>query len=210
MIRHGESTANKAHVFLGQHDLDLTELGYEQAKMTAEYLKGIPVDAVYASDLKRAYHTAEALANQAGLKVIQDKGLREIDGGLWEEVDFYELESKFPKTVYTFLTDFGNARIDGGESVMEMHERYYSTVKKIADEKEGKTIFIFSHGTTIRCFSAFVSGVDKEGLQNYPWPTNSSVTEFEYENGEFKLIKYGYDEFMGDSITKLPSKDDDK
>ena len=51
LIRHGESQANKNGVFIGHTDIDLTEKGHKQAQLTAEYLKDVTVDAIYASDL---------------------------------------------------------------------------------------------------------------------------------------------------------------
>ena len=60
-VRHGQSEANLEGVFAGQIDPALTELGYRQAECTAEFIaKTYSVDAVYSSDLQRAYHTGLA------------------------------------------------------------------------------------------------------------------------------------------------------
>ena len=53
-IRHGESLANQQNRLCGHADWDLTDLGREQAKCTAELLKDVPVDGVLSSDLWRA------------------------------------------------------------------------------------------------------------------------------------------------------------
>lgn len=204
LVRHGQSTANVNDVFLGQHDLDLTELGYEQATLTANYLKDIPVDAIYSSDLSRAYHTAEATATLLGKKIITDIGLREIDGGEWEEMTFVDLWEKYYDSMITFTTDIGVSKIEGGESVKELFDRFNGTVEKIAKENDGKTIFIFSHATCLRCFATLCMGKDLKEMKDVPWPNNASVTEAEYENGKFKLIKYGFDDFMGEKKSGLP------
>ncbi len=205
-IRHGQSVANEKDIFLGQHNLDLTELGKKQAKIVANYLKDIKVDQIYSSDLTRAYHTAEQTAKLINMPIITDMGLREIDGGLWEEIEFAKLKTLYPKNFNLFVNDLGNASVEGGESIMQMHERFYNTVKNIAENSEDKNLFIFTHATVIRCFSAMISGAGKDGIQKFAWPSNTSVTEVDYENGEFKLIKYSYDEFMGDLITTLSDK----
>ena len=62
LFRHGQSKANLNNVFLGQHNMDLTENGICQAKLTAKYLKDIPVDVIYSSDLTRAHETAKETA----------------------------------------------------------------------------------------------------------------------------------------------------
>ena len=204
LVRHGQSTANVDNVFLGQHDLGLTSLGYEQAKITANYLKDIPVDAIYSSDLSRAYNTAKATADLVKLPIITDKGLREIDGGEWEEMTFADLWEKYYDSMITFTTDIGVSKIEGGESVKELFDRFNGTVEKIAKENDGKTIFIFSHAGCLRCFGTLCMGKSVEEMKDVPWPNNASVTEVEYVDGKFKLIKYGYDDFMGEKRTGLP------
>ena len=94
-IRHGESQANKRDAFIGHTDLDLTELGHQQAQMAAEYLKDISADVIYASDLKRAYNTAMHTADAKGMEIIPNKNLREIFAGKWEDKTFNELEKSF-------------------------------------------------------------------------------------------------------------------
>ena len=74
-IRHGESEANERDAFIGHTDLDLTRLGHQQAQMAAEYLRAIPADVIYASDLKRAYNTAMHTAEIKGMNVIKNENL---------------------------------------------------------------------------------------------------------------------------------------
>lgn len=204
IIRHGQSNANAKDIFLGQHDLGLAELGYEQAKITANFLKDIPVDAIYSSDLGRAYSTAEATAKLVNLPIIIDKGLREIDGGEWEEIPFIELWKNYRESLMLFTTDIGNSKIEGGESVKELYERFAKTVENIAKENDGKTVFLFSHATCIRCFGAYCMGQGLQGVKNVPWPNNASVTEVEYDNGKFNMVRYGFDDFMGEKKSGLP------
>ena len=59
LIRHGESDGNVQRMFCGFKDVELTKKGIYQAERLAYRLKGLPVDEVYCSDLKRAKHTAE-------------------------------------------------------------------------------------------------------------------------------------------------------
>lgn len=203
LIRHGQSKANLNNVFLGQHNMDLTENGICQAKLTAKYLKDIPVDVIYSSDLTRAHETAKETAKLVNIPIIIDKGLREIDGGLWEEMNFSEIKKYYPKNFLDFTTNIGISKVDGGESVKEMQDRFYKCVKKIAKDNERKTVFIFAHATVIRGFAA--SCLNKD-MQSVPWPNNASVTEVDFDNDEFRLIRYGFDDFMGDIKTGLPEK----
>ena len=79
LIRHGESMANKYEIFCGQSDYDLTETGFEQARVTANYIaQNYQVACVYASDLLRAFHTGETIGAMCHCPVVPDKNLREI------------------------------------------------------------------------------------------------------------------------------------
>lgn len=60
LIRHGQSEWNLKNLFTGWTDVDLTELGREEAKNAGALLKseGLLADTVYTSVLKRAIRTA--------------------------------------------------------------------------------------------------------------------------------------------------------
>lgn len=203
MIRHGQSEGNLYNLFLGHTDLDLTELGHRQAEKTAEYLASLPVDAIYASDLKRAFHTALHTAEKKGLPVRPDPQLREIFAGEWEGVPFADLETKYAESFHVWKEDFGASRCDGGESVAELNERILAAVKRIAEENEGKSVCLFSHATPIRLMGGMMKGIALKDMADFPWPSNASVTSFEYENGVFTMLDYSLDSFMGDMVTRL-------
>eukprot|EP00536_Pseudo-nitzschia_multiseries_P011548 jgi/Psemu1/206126/e_gw1.400.19.1 len=63
LLRHGQSLWNKIPTFTGWCDAPLTDLGMEQARGAARVMKekGLTFDLVYASQLRRAYETAEAV-----------------------------------------------------------------------------------------------------------------------------------------------------
>ena len=89
LIRHGESVGNLHRICLGHTDLDLTDLGHEQAKKTAEALADVDFDAVYSSDLIRAVHTAEPHALKRAKSVEKSELFRELYFGDWENASVY-------------------------------------------------------------------------------------------------------------------------
>lgn len=200
LVRHGQSMGNLNDQFMGHTDTELTELGFRQAKMAAEYLKDIHLDAIYSSDLQRAYNTACATAKLKNLPVIKTEKMREINGGKWEAVKFSELTTLFPEDFGAWQQDFKNCRCTDGESVLEMQSRIVAEIKRIAEENPGKAVAIFCHATPIRVFR-----IHCEGDWNAPYPSNASTTIAEYENGEFKLVQYSIDHYMGNLVTVLPA-----
>lgn len=206
IIRHGESEGNKLATFLGHTDLDLTQHGKMQADVTAEYLykQNLSPAAIYSSDLKRAYSTAESTAKLLGMPIIKDKALREIHAGNWENVKFDVIADKFQNSYKCWLENIGHARCDGGESVAELKERVVSAIARIAENHKDEVIFIFTHATPIRVFAAHCMNKPLSQIKNIPWATNASVTKAIYENGIFTLVEYSRDDFMGTLITKFP------
>ena len=81
LVRHGETVGNVRQIMQGQTQGELNEKGREQARQVAERLAGEQVDAVVASDLRRAVQTAEIIAAPHDLPVLTTPLLRERDWG---------------------------------------------------------------------------------------------------------------------------------
>ena len=81
LVRHGETVDNARQIMQGQTQGELNERGREQARQVAERLAKEHVDAVVASDLRRAIQTAEIIAAPHGLPVMTTPLLRERDWG---------------------------------------------------------------------------------------------------------------------------------
>ena len=206
LIRHGESEANLASVFAGNFNVDLTEIGLAQAQKTAEYVaQNYKVDAVYASDLLRAYKTGKAVADLLSLPVYADARLREISAGKWEGETFDALPKKYPADFSLWLTDIGNSRPTDGESVKQLGQRILSAVTDIAEKNDGKTLVIATHATPIRALQCMIGGYSFDEMQNIPWVSNCSVTELLYDNGSRSFAKVGYDEHLAGMKSALPA-----
>ena len=149
-IRHGESLGNAQRKFLGHTDWDLSERGYIQAQRTSEYLENTHIDAVYSSDLLRAYNTVVPVARQRGLEIVKNTDLREIFAGKWEGMGFDEIQRVYPEGHKTWIEDIGRAVCDGGESVEHLQRRVSSAILRIVEENKGKTVCIGTHATPDR------------------------------------------------------------
>ena len=204
-IRHGQSLGNMKKTFLGHTDLDLSDLGYRQAECTAKYLNNISIDTVYSSDLLRAYNTCNEYLKLSGKTAVKDQKLREIYAGDWEGKTFDELQIKFKDSYNVWLTDIGNSRPDGGESVKELSERVVSCITEIAKENEGKTVAIFTHATVIRSFFNFAYGNSIAEMKDLPWSTNASVSVARFDNGKFKVLEHSIDAHLTEYKSGFPA-----
>ena len=204
LVRHGESEGNAVRSFLGHTNLDITQKGHAQAECTAEYLKNVHADVIYSSDLLRAYNTAKHTADKKGMEIIKNEKLREIDAGEWENRLFEDLEKEYADSYHTWRNDVGNACPNGGERVCDLQKRIVSELTKIAQENEGRSVFIFTHATPIRTFKAYCDGKTVDEIKDVPWASNASVSIAEYENGSFAMKEYSIDSFMDSLTTILP------
>ena len=205
-IRHGQSIGNLQFRFLGWTDLDLTELGYTQAKATADELSDVQFDAIYSSSLKRAYNTAKPHASSRGLEVIPSDILREIYCGDWENMVCSDIEEKYGE-IYTvdWPKKFGTFTFPGGESTVHAGARFYDEVLQICKSNQGRTILIVSHGAVIRMFWAMISGISpQEVAEKIPFATNASFSIAEFDGDRFYPILYSQDEHLSKiGITKV-------
>ncbi|XP_025096986.1 uncharacterized protein LOC112565631 isoform X3 [Pomacea canaliculata] len=94
LVRHGETTANKDGIIQGHRDVPLSEVGMEQANLVAKRLQNEHFTHIFASDLKRAAETAQAIV-KAGPEnhcpIQLDKRLRERTFGDFEGKTFKDL-----------------------------------------------------------------------------------------------------------------------
>lgn len=204
-VRHGQSEGNKVNRFNGHINLKLTELGKKQAECTAEYLDRFQIDAIYSSDLSRAYETGLATANRRNMEITSSKELREIFGGDFEGKVFDTLEDLYPEEFHTWMTDMGNCRCPNGESIRELFDRVNKEVLRIANAHQGQTVLITTHATPIRAMSTLWMKKNITEIKSVDWVKNASVTVVDYSDvNEPKIILYDEHAHLEDLATGLP------
>ena len=156
------------------------------------------MDAVYASDLSRAYDTVKPLADALHLPIHTDAALREVDVGEWQGMLFEDVARIYPESFALYKRKPGLTRFDGGESFAELLERAASAIGRIARENEGKTVVIGTHGGVIRALRAFWTGISLERMEELPHVPNASLTVAECEGGTVTLREVGYCDFLTD------------
>ena len=207
LIRHGQSVANIEKFFAGHIDSPLTQLGMEQARLTAQYIASVyRVNHVYASDLSRAYLTGKSIADQFGMKAVACRELRELYAGLWEGVPYACISDRFPESYNVWLTNIGNAVSDEGESVKQLYDRVVDKILDICRQHPDQTIAVATHATPIRALQCYCEGKTLDEMKNVPWVSNASVSEFYYENNRLVLKSASYDDHLGVLTSVLPDK----
>ncbi|CAI0554091.1 unnamed protein product [Linum tenue] len=153
VVRHGETEWNADKRIQGHVDVDLNEVGRQQAALVADRLsKESKISAVYSSDLKRAFDTAQAIADRCGgIEVIKEPGLRERHLGDLQGLSLSEAAKASPEAYDAFLSHKTSQDIPGGgESLDKLYERSTSSFQRIAAKHRGERVVVVSHGGTIR------------------------------------------------------------
>jgi|tagenome__1003787_1003787.scaffolds.fasta_scaffold20906646_2 broad specificity phosphatase PhoE len=167
LARHGETAWNREGRWQGHTDVVLNEAGQEQARRLAERLRGAGVVEVRASDLARAWQSAEIVAAALGVAaVIRDPDLRERGFGCFEGLTREECEARFPDEWTRYR---GDVRLGppGGEPQQAVVARMRAGVLRAAQAvPPGGASLIVSHGGAMRALIASISGQAPPPLEN--------------------------------------------
>ncbi len=164
LIRHGETDWNVEGRYQGQADPPLNERGRAQAQRVAEALREQRLDALYASDLRRAAETAEAIGRATGLPVRYDPRLREIDQGEWQGLLVTEIERRYPDLFRRWREAPLTVTPPGGESIAHLQQRVLAAVEDIAGRHPGQRVAIVAHKTPIAIIKCHYRGIPLERL----------------------------------------------
>ena len=150
-VRHGETVWNAEMRMQGQLDTALSARGRWQARRAAAALAGEGIEAVFSSDLARAFDTAQAFAGPAGLPITTDTGLRERSFGIFQGSTYAEIDARWPEDAARWRRhdpDFGPPE---GETYRAFHARAVAAVTRIAASQTGRTILVATHGGVLDC-----------------------------------------------------------
>ena len=183
-IQHTQSIHHTNGMVGSWTDWDLSELGVEQAnkigEKLAKQLEGKQY-VMYASDLLRAKHTGEIVAEYLGITPVIRQELRERNLGrccgksvqwLRENLEMQE------KTIDDRLFSDAESRWDE-----------WNRLKPLFDEimaSEDENIIIVSHGDLLSVFNAMFLGLPVESLNEFELFGMAGGVSFMFENNEGK------------------------
>ena len=145
-IRHGETAWNVDTRIQGHLDIPLSANGRWQAERLAEALRDEPITAIYASDLTRAWETAQYVAQATGAALTKEIGLRERSFGDFEGKTFAEIEQSLPEQSLRWRTRDPEFSPNGGESLVALRARVIEAAQRLAALHPGEQIALIGHG----------------------------------------------------------------
>ena len=158
-IRHGETPWNADTRIQGHTDIGLNQEGRWQAQQLAKALASEDIDAVYASDLSRAFSTAQTIAATHQLPVTALAGLRERHLGHFQGQTWAEIETRHPEDAKRWRQREPDwTPQGGGESLLMLHQRIASLSNAIASQHVGQNIVWVTHGGVLDILYRLATG----------------------------------------------------
>ena len=143
MLRHGQSEWNATGRWQGQADIELTDLGYDQARAASQKLGMF--DAIASSDLRRARMTATIIANGLGAGILDaDPRLRETNVGEWQGLTHNQIERDWPGYLEA------HNRPPGFETDESIVSRVTDALVDLATQFAGGEVLCVAHAGVIR------------------------------------------------------------
>jgi probable phosphoglycerate mutase len=186
LVRHGQSTWNREHRIQGQLDPPLSAEGRRQAELVGRRLAGRRIDGFYASDLKRAWETAQAISAAIGLHPEPSPGLREIYLGEWEGLRTDELAVRFPDAWARWNEEPDWDLVPGGEGAEPFERRVGAALDAIFERHRHGDILVVTHGGVVQVALHRVVGRPSHGL--FPFKIqNASISVIEKRDGRMVI-----------------------
>ena len=167
---HGTTFDNEAHLSSGHNDVALSPLGEQQSKEMGERYSNDHFNAIFCSDLQRAYKSAE-IGFGDKWPIIKDARLRECDYGDFTQHPSEEVD----KLKLLHISDpFPN-----GESYTQTTARIKSFSEDLLKDYNGKRVMVIGHRATQYGLDNQINGVPLAQLV---------ATPFKWQPGwEYKL-----------------------
>jgi broad specificity phosphatase PhoE len=172
LIRHGETEWSRARRHTGRTDLPLSRVGEAEARALGQHLRGLEVDRVLSSPLRRA--TATATLAGFGDRVELTDTLLEFDYGEYEGLTTAEIRAARPGW------DLFRDGCPGGETVETAAARARKLLNSL-NPSDGR-VMLFSHGHQLRILTTCYLGLPPDTARHLFLGTASlSVLGIEHE-----------------------------
>ncbi|MBA3654397.1 MAG: histidine phosphatase family protein [Actinobacteria bacterium] len=156
LVRHAEPV--RIEDADGPADPPLRGRGHRQAALAAAWLAGERLDAIWASPLRRARETAEAIAVAHGLTVEIDEDLAEFDREAASYIPFEELrETKDER--YLAMTEDRLQDLDIDPQTFQ--EGVVRAVERVIEANPGRKVGVVCHGGVINAYIAHILEIPK-------------------------------------------------
>jgi 2,3-bisphosphoglycerate-dependent phosphoglycerate mutase len=194
LVRHGQSEWNALGLWTGLRDIELNDIGIEEARQAAESLRGITFDVAYTSALVRAQQTLDKILDtlgQKGIPTTANAAVNERDYGDLTAKNKWDVQKEYGDEQFLKWRRSWDYPVPNGETLKDVHDRvapYYDSVI-LPQLKAGKNVIVAAHGNSLRALV--------KHLENIP---ENEIPSLEIGTGEVYL-------YTVDSDGKITNKE---
>ena len=176
LIRPGCTEFDEQNRIQGMLDLPLSPRGQEQVQQIIEQLHDLSVDVIYTSPSEPARSTAAAIGASLGVSVKEVDGLRNLDQGLWQGLQFDDVRRKYPKVFKQLQESPETICPPQGETVSEALDRVEKALKKPLKKKHRFAVVASEPiATLVRCV---LRGCKPTSMPICGCPSSGPLVEF--------------------------------
>lgn len=196
LIRHGKTQWNLESRYQGANgDSPLLKDSYREIELLASSLQRILFEHAYASPLKRARITAQALLNHLNpeIPLTIDSRLKEFNLGKMEGMHFEDVAAKWPEVLKNFRhhPDKYDESLVEGESFLEVIARFRAAIEEYCRQYPNGNILVISHGAALNAAINALIGTPLAHLKDRGGLSNTSTTILTTNDGRhFELEKW--------------------
>ncbi len=159
--RHGQTIWNVENKICGATDIELTDLGREQANDLGNAIlsEGIKIDKILYSPLMRAKDTALIIANIINVPAFEEPRLIEQNFGKYESTPRNGEEFKIAKK--SFINHF-----ESGETMFHLAQRIYNLLDEVTEDGEN-TYLLVAHNGIARVVKSYFFDMENDEYAAY-------------------------------------------
>lgn len=190
LVRHGETSWNVEGRIQGHTDIRLNALGEAQAAAVGKRLARERFDAVYSSDLIRAYRTAHPAVADPDSTIIKDRRLRERHLGVLQGLTGEQAMAEQPAAWKVFKSRDPEAALEGGESLGMFSRRVAGFIEDILGKHAGSSILVVTHGGVLDAAYRHALGMPLSMPRDFPI-YNASVNVICHDHRGWRVESWG-------------------
>lgn len=192
LLRHGQTDWNAIGRGQGHADVEINDLGHDQASAAAPLVAAYRPSVVWSSDLARARQTASYVGKECGLEPRLDARLREFDLGERTGLTMAQFADAFPNEYAEFVTGQHPA-VPGAETTDQVVARFEAALGEVvAALAPGESAVVVAHGAALKVATTALLGWPAalgsglKGLENCGWVVLDELDD----TGRFRLAAW--------------------
>ena len=158
--------------------------------------------AIYSSDLRRAWHTAQIAVVGLGLAVSRAPTLRERHFGVLQGVTSKDASAKRPDVFFHHQARTPDYDYETGESLIDFKARVMAGLHELAARHAGQSVLAFTHGGVLDVAYRAATGRALHLPRDFALP-NAALNWLEHDAAGWRLVSWADCRHLGRALDEV-------